>query len=192
MFVPVKMVVAPGSEVGWEGTGVIPDILVQKDPLVVTRELIRRDLLAVTDTTALSKEVPQWLQGEQQFPFTGCLDSADHAVPGQYSNGISIHRQRNSLLMEIKSEGQARFFQLLKVAKGTYAVLDFDPHLRPRDTRFYVGPDIGKRKLELTTGRSVENNCLEGLVCTVEVIEPNQDIELKRLIVINVNELSAR
>ncbi|QNL48162.1 hypothetical protein H8S90_15275 [Olivibacter sp. SDN3] len=43
-FVPVKMVVGPRSEEGWEGTGVIPDVFSgQEDALEVTRRLIEED-----------------------------------------------------------------------------------------------------------------------------------------------------
>ncbi|GAA4778804.1 hypothetical protein GCM10023231_01720 [Olivibacter ginsenosidimutans] len=46
-FVPVKMVVGPNSEEGWEGTGVIPDVPARgKDALEVTRELIKKDIAA--------------------------------------------------------------------------------------------------------------------------------------------------
>ncbi len=150
MFVPVKMVVAPGSKVGWEGTGVIPDIPLAGDPLMKTRELIRKDLLARQDTTALSKAVIQWLHEEQEFPGAAVLDSEDAVLQGEYSNGISIHLQQNSLFMEVKSYGEVRFCQLVKVAKGIYTVLNFDPDLRPRDTRVYVSSGTGEGKLEFT------------------------------------------
>ncbi|MEH6305499.1 S41 family peptidase [Olivibacter sp. CPCC 100613] len=43
-FVPVKMVVAPRSDEGWEGTGVIPDVLSgDEDALDVARKLIEKD-----------------------------------------------------------------------------------------------------------------------------------------------------
>ncbi|WP_255501620.1 S41 family peptidase [Olivibacter sp. SDN3] len=43
-FVPVKMVVGPRSEEGWEGTGVIPDVISgEEDALEVTRKLIEKD-----------------------------------------------------------------------------------------------------------------------------------------------------
>lgn len=43
-FVPVKMVVAPRSDEGWEGDGVIPDVLSGKeDALEVARKLIAKD-----------------------------------------------------------------------------------------------------------------------------------------------------
>lgn len=44
-FIPVKMVVAPRSMEGWEGTGVIPDVSADKeDALDVARKLIDEDL----------------------------------------------------------------------------------------------------------------------------------------------------
>lgn len=42
VFLPVKMVVAPGSRTGWEGTGVIPDVSASgKDARAVALDLIR-------------------------------------------------------------------------------------------------------------------------------------------------------
>jgi hypothetical protein len=44
-FIPVKMVVAPRSTEGWEGTGVIPDVPAgDEDALDVARKLIDKDL----------------------------------------------------------------------------------------------------------------------------------------------------
>lgn len=44
-FIPVKMVVAPRSMEGWEGTGVIPDVAAgDEDALEVARKLIDKDL----------------------------------------------------------------------------------------------------------------------------------------------------
>lgn len=43
-FVPVKMVVGPRSDEGWEGIGVIPDVFAgEEDALEVTRKLIKQD-----------------------------------------------------------------------------------------------------------------------------------------------------
>ncbi|MDM8173060.1 S41 family peptidase [Olivibacter sp. 47] len=43
-FVPVKMVVAPHSDEGWEGTGVIPDVFSgDEDALEIARKLIEKD-----------------------------------------------------------------------------------------------------------------------------------------------------
>jgi len=43
-FVPFKMVIAPNSTEGWEGTGVIPDILAKdEDALEVARKMIKED-----------------------------------------------------------------------------------------------------------------------------------------------------
>lgn len=44
-FFPVKMVVAPGTEQGWEGTGVIPDVPTgTEDAKKVAQELIQKDI----------------------------------------------------------------------------------------------------------------------------------------------------
>jgi C-terminal processing protease CtpA/Prc len=49
MFLPVKMIVAPGTDVGWEGTGVIPDVVTEDaDALERTRELILTEPKAKT------------------------------------------------------------------------------------------------------------------------------------------------
>jgi retinol-binding protein 3 len=53
VFMPVKMVAAPGSEQGWEGTGVIPDVVVKgEDARTETEKLIKKEQEAVAAAKA--------------------------------------------------------------------------------------------------------------------------------------------
>jgi C-terminal processing protease CtpA/Prc len=58
-FVPIKMVVGPNDNVGWEGIGVIPEVLTGKeDALVATRKLILQDILKTSTDTVQKAAAP--------------------------------------------------------------------------------------------------------------------------------------
>jgi hypothetical protein len=154
MFLPIKMIVAPGTNEGWEGTGVLPDVDTGKeDALAATKKLIIREELKKTGLTGENIEVLQWKMEDVDFETKLYQGQDAELQPGElvkkYSEKESIQYHNHRLYWVTASKNEpVRKFELLPVRKDVFVVVD----LYPEDGRFSTRLYINRNKKNKITG----------------------------------------
>lgn len=143
MFLPVKMVVAPHTTEGWEGTGVIPDVETFKgDALLTAKNLILADILK-TDSVASRKEAAQWLNEDKNV----AVDQQKYVgFTGKYTNDIVITSSKSGYTWNMLTAGKVtQSFELKRLKRDVFTVVNFSADPRIYNTRIYVKRnDAGK------------------------------------------------
>ena len=135
MFLPVKMIVQPHSTIGWEGTGVYPDVLADKeDALVKTKQLILKDIIS-TNPSNQKKETAQWLLDN----YTTFVGTNYSTFPGKYSDDIAITKTDTGFVWNKTVSGQpARSLVLKELKQDVFGVVGYHPELIPNSCRIYI------------------------------------------------------
>lgn len=153
MFLPIKMVVAPYTTAGWEGTGVIPDIVTyQGDALLTTRSIILNDIIK-TDSSSVRKEAAEWLIADKTSK--SLADRQNYAgienyavaqnytgLAGLYTDGISITRSKYGYSWNNIKDGKiTATFKLKEVKSDVFTVVSLYTDYRTCNARIYIERD---------------------------------------------------
>ncbi|GAA4095261.1 S41 family peptidase [Mucilaginibacter panaciglaebae] len=158
-FVPIKMVVGPNDNVGWEGVGVIPDVETGKeDALAATHKLILQDILKnSTDTT--QKAAAQWMidnDGIAANPVN--MKSKYGGLVGKYTNDVTITYAKGDLLWNRTEAGKTVESYVLKEVKPDVLVITgLNANIGPNVARVYLNRDE-KGKIESLTRKTLLGN----------------------------------
>lgn len=159
-FIPIKMVVGPNDNVGWEGIGVVPDVLTGKeDALTATRKLILQDILK-TSTDSLQKVAAQWVIDNDGIAAnaTANIKSKYGDLVGKYSNNITISYAKGSLLWNRVEPGKPiESFTINEVMPDVLVVTGLNANIGPNVSRLYINRDA-KGKIESFTRKTLSGN----------------------------------
>jgi hypothetical protein len=153
VFTPFKMVVGPNSNVGWEGTGVIPEIETGKDDaLIATRRLILEDMLK-NDADSAQKEIAQWLVDDSKIAgnTTVNMKSKYGSLIGKYTNNITITYTKGDLLWNRVEPGKPVESYVIKEVKPDVLVITgLNSYVGPNVSRVYINRDAKGVVIALT------------------------------------------
>jgi C-terminal processing protease CtpA/Prc len=159
-FVPVKMVVGPNDNVGWEGIGVIPEVLTGKeDALLATRKLILKDILA-TSADTVQKAAAQWvLDNDGIAAITAANIKVKYgALVGKYTTNITITNVKGELMWNRVEPGKPIESYVLKEVKpDVLAITGLNANIGPNVSRIYVNRDA-QGKVESLTRKTLLGN----------------------------------
>ena len=147
VFLPFKMVVAPNSLVGWEGTGVIPDVTTGKeDALVATRRMILADIVK-TYGSSPEGEAAQW-QLEDSATHAIASSAKYAALIGKYNNNVSITADGDELKWNKAEPGKAVLTCVIREVKpNVLVIVDLNKNIGTFASRAYLEFDeSGKLK----------------------------------------------
>ncbi|GAB3937806.1 S41 family peptidase [Mucilaginibacter myungsuensis] len=157
-FIPVKMVVGPNDNTGWEGIGVIPDVQTGKeDALVVARRLILEDIMK-TSTDTVQKAAAQWVLDDAAIA-TGPADlKAKYGeLVGKYTNNINITYVKGQMFWNRAEPGKPVESYLLKEVKPDVLVITgLNANIGPNVSRVYI--NRAGSKLESLTRKTLMGN----------------------------------
>jgi hypothetical protein len=139
VLLPVKMVVAPGTSTGWEGTGVFPDVAVnsenarEKASKLILEDLIRQQ------PSGEKNELLQWrLDDAASAEFLSCTAApADSALAGDYSAGSSMVYENGKLVFKVMINGSLVPLTLFPFLKDVYA-LSLPGHSKATGNRLFI------------------------------------------------------
>jgi hypothetical protein len=156
-FVPIKMVVGPNDNVGWEGIGVIPEVLTGKeDALVATRKLILQDILK-TSTDSVQKAAAQWVIDNDAISAVN-MKTKYGALVGKYSNNITITNVKGNLLWNRVEPGKpVESYTLKEVKPDVLVITDLNANIGPNVSRVYINRDA-QGKVESLTRKTLLGN----------------------------------
>jgi len=133
---PFKMVVAPHSQTGWEGTGVIPDsVSKNKDALVETRRFIWQDILKNSKDSTLKATV-QW-----QIDDSKANDKMKSDWQNRYKGlaGRYIITSNNGLIWRKAEPGKViQNYVLKEVKQDIFTIVDLNEIYGHYSTRIYI------------------------------------------------------
>lgn len=159
-FVPIKMVVGPNDNVGWEGIGVIPDVLTGKeDALVATRKLILQDILK-TSTDTVQQAAAQWVIDNDGIATNAAanMKSKYGSLVGKYTSNITITSVKGDLLWNRVEPGKPVESYVLKEVKPDVLVItDLNANIGPNVSRVYINRDA-QGKIESLTRKTLLGN----------------------------------
>jgi hypothetical protein len=159
-FVPIKMVVGPNDNVGWEGIGVIPEVLTGKeDALAATRKLILQDILK-TSTDTVQKAAAQWVIDNDGIAANAAVNMKSKYVGlvGKYTSDITVTYQKGNLLWNRVEPGKPIESYVLKEVKPDVLVItDLNANIGPNVSRVYINRDA-QGKIESLTRKTLLGN----------------------------------
>lgn len=160
VFTPFKMVVGPNSNVGWEGTGVIPDVETGKeDALAATRKLILEDIIK-TSTDTVQKAAAQWVIDDSSIAANTAVNmkSKYGVLIGKYTNNISVTATKGDLLWNRVEPGKPVESYVMKEVKPDVLVITgLNANIGPYVSRVYINRDANG-KLESLTRKTLLGN----------------------------------
>jgi len=160
VFTPFKMVVGPNSNVGWEGTGVIPDVELGKDDaLIATRKLILEDMLK-NSADSTQKEIAQWLVDDSKIASNAAVNmkSKYGSIIGKYSNNITVTYAKGDLLWNRAEPGKPVESYVMKEVKPDVLVITgLNSYVGPNVSRVYINRDA-KGAVAGLTRKSLSGN----------------------------------
>ncbi|MFD2863203.1 S41 family peptidase [Mucilaginibacter antarcticus] len=152
-FIPIKMVVGPNDNVGWEGVGVAPDVLTGKeDALVATRKLILKDILQ-NSPDSLQKVAAQWVIDNDGIAASAAtnMKTKYSELVGKYSNNVTITAVKGDLLWNRVEPGKPVESYILKELKQDVLVITgLNANLGPNSSRVYINRDAKGKSAGLT------------------------------------------
>lgn len=153
-FLPVKMVTAPHSTVGWEGTGVIPDVTSKgPDALQAARRLILKDILA-DDKDSIGQAAAKWhLEDDSITGLQGdALKKKYAALAGKYNQDVTITADKTGLRWNRVEEGRGiQSYALREVMPDVLTVVDMNLEFGgPNCSRVYIHRDANGNIESLT------------------------------------------
>lgn len=141
VFTPFKMVVGPGSNVGWEGTGVIPDVNTGKtDALLAARKLILEDIVK-NGKDSVTREAAQWVVDNSNMAASKPINvkSKYSELVGKYANNVSIAAAKGGLVFKRNEPGKpAESYALQEVKPDVLVVNGLNANIAPNSSRIYV------------------------------------------------------
>jgi hypothetical protein len=159
-FIPVKMVTGPNDNVGWEGTGVVPDVEIGKDDaLAATRKLILQDILK-TSTDTVQKAAAQWMIDNDGITANAAVNmkSKYGALVGKYTSNITVTYEKGNLLWNRVEPGKPVESYILKEVKPDVLVItDLNANIGPNVSRAYINRDA-QGKIESLTRKTLLGN----------------------------------
>lgn len=164
-FVPIKMVVGPNDNVGWEGTGVIPDVETGKDDaLAATRKLILQDILK-TSTDTVQKAAAQWVIDNDGIAANAGVNmkSKYGALVGKYTNNITVTYEKGNLMWNRVEPGKpVESYVLKEVKPDVLVVTDLNANIGPNVSRVYINRDAQGKIESLTRKTLLGNGSISG------------------------------
>lgn len=141
-FLPVKMVTAPHSTVGWEGTGVIPDVTSKgPDALEAAKRLILQDIVN-DDKDPIGQAAAKWhLEDDSITGLQGdALKKKYAALVGKYNQDITITADKTGLRWNRVEEGRgAQSYALRELMPDVLTVVNMNLELGgPNCSRVYI------------------------------------------------------
>jgi C-terminal processing protease CtpA/Prc len=159
-FIPIKMVVGPNDNVGWEGIGVVPEVLTGKeDALVATRKLILKDIIE-TSTDSLQKVAAQWVIDNDGIAANAAtnMKSKYGELAGKYSNNITITNVKGNLQWNRVEPGKpVESYPLKEVKPDVLVISGLNANLGPNSSRIYIKRDA-KGKLDMLVRKTLMGN----------------------------------
>ena len=140
VFLPFKMVVAPNTQIGWEGTGVHPDSLTTgKDALTETRRFIQQDILKNTKDSTV-RAAAQWLMEDEHLTKNEAIQQSRYVgLVGKYNNNVSIDLVKNGFIWKKQEPGKpTRSFELREVKRDVFTIDGLNNYVGPYSTRVYI------------------------------------------------------
>ncbi|MCC8426885.1 S41 family peptidase [Mucilaginibacter sp. UR6-11] len=160
VFTPFKMVVGPNSNVGWEGTGVIPDVETGKeDALAATRKLILQDILK-TSTDTVQKAAALWMIDNDGIAANAAVNmkSKYGGLVGKYTSNITVTYDKGNLLWNRVEPGKPVESYVLKEVKPDVLVITgLNANIGPDVSRVYINRDA-QGKIENLTRKTLLGN----------------------------------
>lgn len=141
-FLPVKMIVAPHTTKGWEGTGVVPDIATGKDDaLAYARKIILKDLLE-QEKDEHKKAILNWQIEDLSFDEHKPLDWQRYRqLVYEYSPKVAIRQQDNKLLYCVTREDKTSCYELVEVVPDVLLIRGLNPEWGINASRLYITRD---------------------------------------------------
>lgn len=159
-FVPVKMVVGPHDNHGWEGIGVIPDVETGKeDALAATRKLILEDILRNSADT-IQKAAAQWVLDDDGIAANAAINmKAKYGeLVGKYNSNITITYVKGQLMWNRVEPGKPiESYPLKEVKPDVLVVIGLNANIGPKVSRVYINRDA-KGKVESLTRKTLVGN----------------------------------
>jgi len=159
-FVPIKMVVGPNDNVGWEGIGVIPDVQTGKeDALAATRKLILQDILK-NSTDTIQQVSAQWILDNDGIAAIAAVNMKNKygELVGKYTNDVTITYTKGDLLWNRIEAGKMVESHVLKEVKpDVLVVTGLNANIGPNVSRVYINRDA-KGKIESLTRKTLLGN----------------------------------
>ncbi|WCT14371.1 S41 family peptidase [Mucilaginibacter jinjuensis] len=151
VFLPFKMVVGPNSQVGWEGTGVLPDsVTTGKDALAETRRFIWQDILNKSADSILKASV-QWQLEDSKINPNDKIAKCYQEIAGKYDDTHLVVSHQGKLFWQIHEPGKPiREFEMLEVKPDVFTVIDLNKSYGTNSTRVYIQRKASGRLNKLT------------------------------------------
>jgi len=160
VFTPFKMVVGPNSNVGWEGTGVIPDVQTGKeDALLIARKLILENMLK-TSADSAQREIAQWLVDDSKIPVNSSVNMKAKygAIIGKYNNNITVTYAKGDLLWNRVEPGKpVESFVIKEVKPDVLVITGLNGNIGPNVSRAYIIRDA-EGNIESITRKTLLGN----------------------------------
>ncbi len=154
VFLPVKMVTAPNSNVGWEGTGVIPDVATgKKDAWEAAKQLILQDVARDT-TDKIGSAAAAWrLEDDSASDLKGkALAKKYAALIGHYNSYVAITTSEEGLRWNRDEPGKPSYsFVMREVKPDVLTILEMNKEFGGAFcSRVYVNRDKEGKIVSLT------------------------------------------
>ncbi|WP_214073846.1 S41 family peptidase [Mucilaginibacter sp. dw_454] len=152
-FVPLKMVVGPHDNTGWEGVGVVPNVEIGKDDaLAATHKLILKDILE-NSTDTVQKAAAQWMIDDGNIPANAAVNmkSKYGDLVGKYTSNITITYVKGDLLWNRTEPGKPVESYVMKEVKPDVLVITgLNANIGPNASRVYIHRDAAGKMESLT------------------------------------------
>lgn len=160
MFLPVKMIIEPGTQQGWEGTGVIPDIKTcEENALSETRKLILQDILSNQSVGSVFGQAIEWTLEDDKFSAPEDISNIDTSLVGNYTNNVSIILTEHGLIWRKSEPGKTSVdYTLRKVKPDVYTIINLNKSLGAYSSRIYVNRNRHNGIRSLTRKTLVNDN----------------------------------
>lgn len=160
VFTPFKMVVGPGTNVGWEGTGVIPDVNTGKsDALLATRKLILEDIVK-NGKDSVTREGAEWVIDNTAMATNKPVNmkSKYGELIGKYQNNVSIAVTKGLLVYKYSVPGKPVETFILQEVKPDVLVIDgLNANIARNSSRLYINRNAAG-KFESYTRKTMMGN----------------------------------
>lgn len=171
-FLPFKMVVAPNTNTGWEGIGVIPDSLTdEKDALAEVRQMILKEVLKAPASSE-EREVVEWLVDEheaEKSPTAG-LKNRYIGLAGKYNNNLSITYANFYFVWNRTEPGKAtQRFSMKEVKPDVFTIIDLNKDHGMNSSRVYINRNLNGKIQSLTRKTLLKNGTI---YTTLEAFKP--------------------
>ncbi|WP_276483064.1 S41 family peptidase [Paraflavitalea pollutisoli] len=163
VFLPVKMVVAPHSNTGWEGAGVIPDAYTgNKDALTEARQLIMKEMLQAPASPE-EREIVEWLIDENNVAKRPAADVKTRyaGLARKYNNNLSITYVNDTFTWVRSEPGKAiQSFTLKEIKPDVFTIVGLNKDHGESSSRVYIVRNASGQIESLTRKTLLKNGTL--------------------------------